>query len=46
MTRGFAPFDRACQLNRTAKQQQFFGDGGFTGVRVRDDGEGTPTPQF
>ena len=40
MARCFAPLDRARHLNRTAEQQQLFGEGGLTGVRVGDDGKG------
>jgi hypothetical protein len=34
--------DLARQLDCPAKQQQFFGQGGLAGVRMRDDGKGAP----
>ena len=39
-------FDCACQLNGTAVKQELFSQGGFTGVRVGDDREGTPFFDF
>jgi hypothetical protein len=32
-----ATLDRARHLDELAKQQQLFGDGGFTGIRVRNN---------
>jgi hypothetical protein len=46
MTRGFTPLYRTCQLNGATEQQQFFGNGRFTRVRVRDDGESATPLQF
>ena len=40
--RGLARLDRAGLTNRAAVEQQLFGQRGFTGVRVRDDGECAP----
>ena len=34
MTIALAPFDGARHLNKIAQQQQFFGDGGLTRIRV------------
>jgi hypothetical protein len=41
MAIGLARLDGASHLNGAAKQQQFFSQGGFTGIRVTDDTEGT-----
>ena len=35
--------NRTGHLNRTPEKQQLFGQGGFTRIRVRNDGEGTAT---
>ena len=43
---GFACLDRARHVDRLTHQQQAFGDGGFTGIRVRDDGKGTAFGDF
>ena len=42
VTSRFAAFNRAGQLDRAAEQQQFFGERGFAGVRVGNNGEGAP----
>ena len=39
-------FDGAGHLNLSTEEEELFGEGGFTGVRVRNDGEGTPTFDF
>ena len=39
MTGCLAALDGAGQLDRTAEQQQLFGERGFAGVRVGNDGE-------
>src|SRR5437868_564460 len=36
----------AGELNGAAEQQQLLGQGGLAGVRMRDDGEGTPALDF
>ena len=41
MTIRLARLDRTGHLNGVAEQQQFFGHGGFTRIRVRNDGEGS-----
>ena len=38
----FIAFDRSRDVDGAAEEQQFFGQGRFTGVRVRDDGERPP----
>ena len=39
-------FDRTGGLDRAPVQQQFFSQGGFTGVRVRDDRKRAPALDF
>jgi hypothetical protein len=46
MTIGSASFDCARLLNHLTKQQQLFGDGGLTGVGVRNDGKGAAARGF
>ncbi len=43
---GFARLDRTGHADRLAHQQQAFGDGGLTRIRVGDDGEGAPLGDF
>ena len=42
----FAGGDGAGKLNGAAVEEEFFGEGGFAGVGVRDDGEGAATRHF
>ena len=42
----FLALDHACLSDGTAVEQKFFGQGGFTGVGVRNDGKGTPPADF
>ena len=42
----FLALDHACLGDGTAVEQEFFGQGGFTGVGVRNDGKGTPPADF
>ena len=46
VTVGFTRLHRARDLDGLAHQQQLFGDGGLTGVRVGNDGEGTALGDF
>ena len=41
MAGGFAPLDGAGELDRATEQQQLFGQRGFAGIGVGDDGEST-----
>ena len=41
MDRGFPRFDRACHLDGATEEQQLFGQGGFTGIGMADDAEGS-----
>jgi len=36
----FLALDHACLSNGTSVQQEFLGEGGFTGIRVRNNGKG------
>jgi hypothetical protein len=42
----FAGGDGACELDGAAVEEEFFGEGGFAGVGVRDDGEGAAAGDF
>ena len=42
----FLALDHACLSDGAAVEQEFFGQGGFTGVGVRNDGKGTPPADF
>ena len=42
---GFS-LDRTGHLNRSAVEQEFFRQGRFTGIRVRDDGKGSSSVDF
>jgi len=42
VTRALAALDGAGQLDGTAEEQQFFGQRGLAGIRVRDDRKGAP----
>lgn len=46
MTAGFARLHATGDMNRTRKQQQFFGESGFTRVGVGDDRECAATFDF
>ncbi len=46
MTCRLAPLDGASHLDGAAEQQQLLGQRGLAGVGVRDDGEGTSTPDL
>jgi len=43
---GLAALDRASELDRTAEQQQLFGQGRLAGIGMGDDGEGAPPVEF
>ena len=43
---GAAAFYRTGGLDRLSEQQYFFGNGGFTGIGVRDDGESSSFGDF
>ena len=36
----------SCQIDRAAEQQELFGQCGLAGVRMGDDGKGTPARHF
>ena len=42
----FLTLDHACLGDGAAVEQELFGQGGFTGVGVRNDGKGTPPADF
>ena len=46
MLAGFFTLDGTCFLESLAEQQDFLGNGGFTGVRVRDNREGAALGHF
>ena len=46
MAAGLACLDRAGDLDRAREQQQFFGQRGFTGIRVGNDGKGAAAAGF
>jgi len=46
MATALARLDGTGQLNRARKQQQFFGQRGFTRIRVRNNAESTTAGDF
>lgn len=46
MATGFFPLHSARCLNQVAVQQQLFSNGGFTSIRVGNNGEGAPLADF
>lgn len=42
----FPCFDGTCQVDRAAVEQELFRECRFAGVRMGDDGEGTPSFYF
>lgn len=38
--------DGSCEIERTAVEEKFFREGGFTGIRMGDDGEGAAACDF
>jgi hypothetical protein len=46
MAGGLARLDSPGHLDGATKQQQLFGKGGFTGIRMADDAEGTAAADF
>jgi hypothetical protein len=46
MARRLAGTDFSCHLDGPAKEQQLFGNGSFTGIRVADNGKGAATINF
>ncbi|MNY53370.1 hypothetical protein D3C86_1891210 [compost metagenome] len=46
MLAGATAFYRTCGLDGVSEQQHLFGNGGFTGIGVRDDGESSSFRDF
>ena len=46
MATALARLDRAGGVDRATEKQQLFSDGGFTGVRVGNNGKGAPAGDF
>jgi hypothetical protein len=46
VARGLAALDGARHLYRLAVEQQFFGDGGLAGVRMRNNGKSPASTHF
>ena len=46
MASGLARLDRTGNLDSSGEQQELFGQRGFTGVRVGDDGKGAAAAGF